>query len=117
MKIAITADVHLVPGGEHPERLNALRNIFEQVEAEGIGVLIIAGDLFDKDVQDFKDFESLCRDHQEVQVEVIPGNHDPALNPGMIASENVTVYDTVDLVKIGDTPFLFVPYSKGKSMG
>ena len=117
MKIAITADVHLVPGGEHPERLNALRNIFEQVEAEGIGVLIIAGDLFDKDVQDFKDFESLCRGHPEVQVKVIPGNHDPALSPGMIAAENVKVYDTVDLVKIGDTPFLFVPYSKGKSMG
>ncbi len=117
MKIAITADVHLRPGGEHPERLNALRNIFEQVKADGIGVLVIAGDLFDKDVQDFKDFEALCRDHQDVQVAVIPGNHDPALSSGMIASENVTIYDTVDLVKIGDTPFLFVPYSEGKNMG
>ena len=117
MKIAITADVHLVPGGEHPERLNALRNIFEQVEAEGIGVLIIAGDLFDKDVQDFKDFESLCRGHPEVQVKVIPGNHDPALSPGMIAAENVKVHDTVDLVELGETPFLFVPYSEEKKMG
>jgi DNA repair exonuclease SbcCD nuclease subunit len=117
MKIAITADVHLVPEGEHPERLNALRNIFEQVKADGIGVLIIAGDLFDENVQDFKDFESLCRDHLEVQVEVIPGNHDPDLSSGMIAAENVTVHDTVDLVTIGETPFLFVPYSKGKNMG
>ncbi|MEE3181811.1 MAG: metallophosphoesterase family protein [Planctomycetota bacterium] len=117
MKIAITADVHLRPGGEHPERLNALRNRFEQVAADGIGVLIIAGDLFDKNVQDFKDFEALCRDHQEVKVEIVPGNHDPALSSGMIAAENVTVHDTVDLVKIGETPFLFVPYSEGKNMG
>ncbi len=117
MKIAITADVHLRPGGEHPERLNALRNIFEQVEAEGIGALIIAGDLFDKNVQDFKDFEAICLDHPEVKVEIVPGNHDPALSSGMIAAENVTVHDTVDLVKIGDTPFLFVPYSEGKNMG
>ena len=117
MKIAITADLHLVPGGGHPERLNALRNIFEQVEAEGIRVLIIAGDLFDKDVQDFGDFESLCQEHQKVQVEVIPGNHDPALGSGMIAAEKITVHDTVEMVEIGDTPFLFVPYSQGKNMG
>ena len=117
MKIAITADVHLVAGGEHPERLNALRNIFGQVKAEGIDVLIIAGDLFDKDVQDFKDFESLCRDHPKVQVKIIAGNHDPALSHDMITVENVKVHDSVDLVEIGDTPFLFVPYSVEKNMG
>jgi len=116
MEIAITADVHLFPG-EKPERLNALRNIFEQVEVEGIDVLIIAGDLFDEDVQDFKDFESLCHDHPKVQVKIIAGNHDPALSHDRITAGNVKVHDSVELVEIGDTPFLFVPYSAGKNMG
>lgn len=122
MKIAITADVHLVPG-EKPERLNALSNIFEQLEAEGIGVLIIAGDLFDEDVRELKDFEELCRKHRAVKVHVIPGNHDPSLSSGDFTSEtseNVTVHDTVDLEELDEnctTPFLFVPYCEEKNMG
>ena len=50
MKIAITADLHL--HSNHPERRDALEDILQQINSEGISDLIIAGDLFDKDGED-----------------------------------------------------------------
>ena len=75
MTVALTADVHLRTKIDHPERYNALENILEQIEAEGIKILIIAGDLFDKDFRNYADFEKLCKKHPDVQLEIIPGNH------------------------------------------
>ena len=46
MKIAVTADLHLKSREECPERWNALENIINQMLAEDIKILIIAGDLF-----------------------------------------------------------------------
>ncbi|MCJ7706929.1 MAG: metallophosphoesterase [Anaerolineales bacterium] len=59
MKIATTADLHLTPQQEHPERYRALENIFEQIETESIQHLAVAGDLFHADLQDFSEFEAL----------------------------------------------------------
>ena len=43
MKIAVTADLHLRTGGEHPERYAALEDILEQTRDIGIKHLIITG--------------------------------------------------------------------------
>ena len=92
MKIAVTADAHLRAGAGYPERYNALENVFAQTVAAGIETLIIAGDLFDKDFQNYSEFESLCRDHPTVEVHIIPGNHDPGISKKRITGENVHIY-------------------------
>ena len=50
MKIAVTADVHLTTREDNPERFNALEDILGSLEGLGIEHLIIAGDLFNKDI-------------------------------------------------------------------
>jgi len=116
MKIAVTADVHLTTRGQHPERYNALASILERVEELGTSQLIIAGDLFDHNVQDYSEFEELCRTHERVTIHVIPGNHDPRLEDAHIVAPNVQVYSDPAIVDLG-IPFLFVPYRAGVTMG
>lgn len=76
MRIVHTADVHL--SQDHPERLEALKQILETCEDENADVLLIAGDLFDDnvDVETLKtDLRPLFEDNS-FQTYVIPGNHD-----------------------------------------
>jgi exonuclease SbcD len=117
MRVAITADVHLRSRVEHPERYNALENIFEQIEGEGAGTLVIAGDLFDKDFCSYVEFERLCRAHASVQVHIIPGNHDPMISARNIVGDNVHVYSEPTAVEFGATVLLFVPYEPQTTMG
>ena len=80
MKIAVTADVHLVPGSDgHPERLAALRDILGRLPGLGGEQLIIAGDLFDRAPQGYGEFDALCEQHPAVTIDVIPGNHAASL--------------------------------------
>ncbi|MEO1999083.1 MAG: metallophosphoesterase [Planctomycetaceae bacterium] len=116
MKIAVTADVHLTTRGQHPERYNALASILERVEELGTSQLIIAGDLFDHNVQDYSEFEELCTKHAGVNIHVIPGNHDPGLKASHIVSPNVRVYSEPTIVDMG-MRFLFVPFRTGLTMG
>jgi calcineurin-like phosphoesterase family protein len=117
MKIAITADVHLRTREEHPERYNALENIIEQIEAENIETLIIAGDLFDKDSRSYTDFEKLCKKHGGVQLHIIPGNHDPVISEKGIVGENIHIYTAPITSEIDSTTFLFLPYEEKANMG
>ena len=117
MKIAVTADAHLRAGAGYPERYNALENVFAQTVAAGIETLIIAGDLFDKDFQNYSEFESLCRDHPTVEVHIIPGNHDPGISKKSITGENVHIYTEPEILEFDSLTFLFVPYEKNAKMG
>lgn len=118
MKIAVTADAHLVPGENgHPERLAAIRDILQQLPGLDVDRLIIAGDLFDRDLQGYGEFEALCGDFPRIDVEIIPGNHDPSLAPDHLLAPNVTVYDEPQLVEHDGRQVLFVPYSEGTKMG
>jgi DNA repair exonuclease SbcCD nuclease subunit len=117
MKIAITADVHLRTREEHPERYNALENIIEQIKAENIETLIIAGDLFDKDSRSYTDFEKLCKKHGGVQLHIIPGNHDPVISEKGIVGENIHIYTAPITSEIDSTTFLFLPYEEKANMG
>ena len=118
MKIAITADVHLRE--EYPERLAALRNILEQVKERGIQQLFIAGDLFDKDGDDSCQsiFARVCGDFPEVQIHVIPGNHDLSLSTKDFDVDNLTIYTQPQFIDLGQRElFLMIPYSNNVGMG
>ncbi len=121
MKIAITADVHLKTGQQYPERYNALKDILEVLVREDIRALIIAGDLFDIESQNYAVFDELCRDKKYAGIDfyIIPGNHDPIIGPKYFTAPNIRIYDEPALVSVGNEGpgFFFVPYLAGKSMG
>ena len=119
MKVAITADLHLTDRETYPERYHALEDILSQMDALEIEHLIIAGDLFDASRQNFGGFETLCKSHPQVSFHIIPGNHDPDISGTKIVGSNIHIYDTIHLDSIDDseTPFLFLPYEKGVTMG
>lgn len=76
MKFLLTADIHLK--ADHPERLQALERIIELCESKEVNYLLIAGDLFDAnvDVEDVKpDVRELFSDNS-FHTYAIPGNHD-----------------------------------------
>lgn len=117
MKIAITADIHLAQKSDFPERYNALENILEQVETDKIENLIVAGDLFDRDFQNYSEFESLCKKHPKIQLHVIPGNHDAGISDKDIVGPNIQIYTSPTAVEVGSTTFLFIPYKEKSNMG
>lgn len=116
MKIALTADIHLATKSAHPERYNALEDILRQIEAEKIENLVIAGDLFDKDFHNPTEFEKLCKRYPQIQLHIIPGNHDAAISEKSIVGSNIRIYTTPTAVEIGPTTFLFVPYEEKAKM-
>ncbi len=117
MRIAFTADCHLDDRDRHPERYAALEDILKKLDEEGIRHLIIAGDLFDRQVRDYSRFEALCSRYHRIGIGVIPGNHDSHLGHGSLALSNVRVHDSVGVEEMGGLSFLFVPYRSGTSMG
>lgn len=117
MKIAVTADVHLRTRAEHPERYNALENIFEQIGAEGIENLLIAGDLFDKNFRSYSDFETLCKKYSKLRLHIIPGNHDPSISGKSIVGDNIHIYTDPAALEIDSTTFLLIPYEEKAKMG
>ena len=117
MKIAITADLHLAIKEDYPERYNALENILGQIENENIESLLIVGDLFDRDFHSYAGFESLCKKHPQIQIHIIPGNHDAGISGESIVGPNIHIYTAPTSVVLGSTTFLFVPYKEKTKMG
>lgn len=121
MKIVFTGDVHLRSTQLHPERYNALRNILSRMIENNINHIVIAGDLFDQNINDPSEFEAICRnpEYRDIQFIVIPGNHDPAINNSTVVSDNLRVISSPELHMIDpDGPaFLFLPFESGVSMG
>ena len=117
MRISVTADVHLRTRAEHPERYNALENIFEQTITEGIENLLIAGDLFDKDFRSYSEFEELCKKYSKLRLHIIPGNHDPSISGKSIVGDNIHIYTDPATLEIDSASFLFIPYEEKATMG
>ncbi|MEA3506076.1 MAG: metallophosphoesterase [Elusimicrobiota bacterium] len=118
MKIAITADLHLKEG--RPERYETLESIFSRCRQEKIENIIIAGDLFDKDMTNYADFEKICRKKKfkSLNIYVIPGNHDAGFSSKMIDADNVKVVSaSPEVIDIDGVSFLFVPYDGSRNMG
>lgn len=121
MKIAFCADLHLTSQAKHPERLHALEAILKRMLAEGIRTLIIAGDLFDKDAQEYADFETLANQkaYADLELIIINGNHDSELKDGMLKCDSVRIYNHPTILQKADygIDLLLVPYTLGKTLG
>lgn len=120
MKIAFTADVHLTSGDKHPERFHALKYMAEQAGAEGIGHLVIAGDLFDAESRNYSEFDEFCRNSGSGLLFIIlPGNHDVQIKQKHFSADNIRVLARPEIIHFeqDDHPVLFVPYLREKGMG
>jgi len=121
VKIALSGDFHLTNQELHPERFNALENILAQMKEQRIDTLIIAGDLFDASLRNYSEFESLCkkREHRDLRLCIIPGNHDPDISGSSVLAENVKIFTKPEIVELdAEGPsILMIPYQKGKTMG
>ncbi len=121
MSVAITADMHLTSRAEHPARFDALEDILDQLVETGVEVLVIAGDLFDRDRRDVSEFESIVRrpEYRGLHHVILPGNHDSGLTQSSFALANVLVMDQPRLVNLeeGALPFFFLPYKAGETAG
>jgi len=117
MKIALTADLHLSTRDAHPERFEALENIFNQMHSEKISTLVIAGDLLDQTQANLADFSKLCSGAagSGISVLVVPGNHDTQLDPRVVTAANVTVVTSAQEIRLEENlpPVLLLPYAPG----
>uniref|UniRef100_A0A7C4YHE8 Calcineurin-like phosphoesterase domain-containing protein n=1 Tax=candidate division WOR-3 bacterium TaxID=2052148 RepID=A0A7C4YHE8_UNCW3 len=114
MKIGITSDIHLKKGFQ--ERFNALKNILIKIKKNNIKNLIIAGDLFDIESEDYSDFNEISSKFKDISFYVIPGNHDSKIKQRFFSEENVFIIDEVSMRIFDNTKFLFVPYIPDKTM-
>jgi exonuclease SbcD len=117
MRIGITADLHLTTREDHPERYNSLEYILYQLENQGSQTLLIAGDIFDKDFSNYSEFEAFLKKYPQIQVHIIPGNHDANISESDIVAPNIHIYTTTTAVELGSITFVFVPYKKETNMG
>ena len=120
MPIALTADVHLKPTYEEaPERYDALVDILNQVQEQGISELILAGDTYDKDITNPALLDELLKRYPDIQVYMIPGNHDPSIRSEGFTADNLTLVTEPTWQQLGEqaTPFLLIPYRGSQSMG
>jgi DNA repair exonuclease SbcCD nuclease subunit len=115
MRVAVTADLHLRES--HPERLENLEHLIQQLLSDEIRHLIIAGDLLDGADNSYARIDSLAQRFQNVQLTAIPGNHDPDLRQELFAAPNIQVFATPALKRIGKRPVLFLPYREGSTIG
>lgn len=116
MKIAITADAHLTSYKETPERYNALKNIFEQAVSTSLDAVLISGDLFNKDFNNYSDFEKLADEFPQLKIWILPGNHDSGISSRSLVGKNLRIFEKVGIIK-DDISFLMVPYQPGTTMG
>lgn len=114
MKIAITADCHLNPN--YPERKDVLKKIFEEINSRKINTLFILGDLFDKAQQNYSEFDALLREFSDIEVYLIPGNHDYNVSQAHFVSSNLKVITEPKFISFANVNFLFVPYKGGKTL-
>lgn len=114
MKIAITADCHLNPN--YPERKDVLKKIFEELNSRKINTIFILGDLFDKAQQNYSDFDALLNEFPDINIYLIPGNHDYNLSQNHFTSSNLKVITEPELIPFDDKNFLFIPYKSGKTL-
>ena len=114
MKIGITADCHL--NSKYPERREVLKKIFEELKNHEINTLFILGDLFDKAQQNYSEFDALLREFSDIEVYLIPGNHDYNVSQAYFVSSNLKVITEPKLISFANVNFLFVPYKGGKTL-
>ncbi len=115
LKIAFTADSHI--SSRHPERIESLRYILEDLKKRGPETLFVAGDLLDTESRDYEVVDSLFSKYRDIDIHIVPGNHDIKLGQKHFSAGNVTVYSEPRIRKILGKHVLFIPYIDGSIMG
>ncbi len=115
MRFLVTADVHLHP--DHPERLEALREIVAKGEEHDVDHLLVAGDLFDEgsSVEDLKSEVREIFSGNGFHSFVIPGNHDAdSYRDEDYLGDDVSVLSDrpLEAVDFDDLRLLAVPYTE-----
>jgi DNA repair exonuclease SbcCD nuclease subunit len=120
MKIALSADFHLRSDDTGSERYDALKCILDRLLEIGISKLIIAGDLFDKDINHFAKFEEVVGDkkYSGISIVAIRGNHDLNLFDNSFTLSNFSVIEEPcwKFQNEWGIDFLFIPYIRNKKM-
>lgn len=116
MKVAITADAHLTSYKETPERYHALRDIFKQAESTFLDAVLICGDLFNKDIFNYSDFEKLVNEFPKLNIWILPGNHDSGVSARSLVGNNLQIFEKVTIIK-DECSLLLVPYQSETTMG
>lgn len=116
MKIAITADAHLRSYKETPERYHALKDILQQAVTSFLDAVLISGDLFDKDFNNYSDFEKLANEFPNLNIWILPGNHDSGVSSRSLVGKNLRIFEKVEVIK-DDISFLLVPYQSETTLG
>lgn len=116
MKIAITADLHLVSKEEAFERYHALESIFRELSSKSVDTLIIAGDLFDRDFSNYSAFDWLCREFSDIRTLVIRGNHDFQIEQRFFSSPNIHIITSPVMMRFDSLYAFLVPFSFKNSL-
>jgi len=117
MKIALTADTHLISQSKTPERFSALHSILQDMKQEQIDTLVIAGDLFNENQSNVSEIEILLKDYPKFSIHIIPGNHDENIRNSHFTGEQFHIHEEPAVIKLGNINFGFIPYKKDKTMG
>jgi len=121
MKIAISADFHLKSDESHPERYEALEYILKKLKERGVENFIIAGDLFDKDANQYYCFEESItkKEFEKIQIIVIRGNHDINISNKHFTAENLEIIEKPKIIskEMFGIDFYLIPYERNKKMG
>ena len=92
MKIGIIADLHLKGKETTPERYEALEYVLQELKNRNVKTLIISGDLFDKNYNNYSDFEEIAERFHDIDFYIIPGNHDAGLKNRYFSSKNIHIF-------------------------
>lgn len=113
MKIGITADTHLQRRIDTKDRYEALEEILYKLQQNKISTLIIAGDAFDKEQQNYSDFLDLAKEFRNINFIIIPGNHDINIQKKFFPSDNIKIITTPTIEEFDSLPIAFFPYKVG----
>lgn len=114
MKVAVAADLHLRLS--LPDSYDYLNVLLESLRHQGITSLLIAGDLFDSRDDGHGHFNTIAAQYPDIQIHVIPGNHDRWLDSRYSSNVNVQIIEEITVLRIDGVPFLLLPYGT-TSMG
>ena len=120
MKIAVTSDLHLTTMEKNPERYKALKEIFRMCGKLEVQLLIIAGDLFDKKMANYSDFDRIYGESKlpGLKTIIIPGNHDLTLQSANLIGDGLVVFSEPVLESLNNSrKILFLPYKVEQTMG
>ncbi len=116
MRFAVLADTHLATGQK--ERFEVLDWTLNDIFAQGIRVVFVAGDFCDNAPFPYDEIVSLFKRYPELNVYILLGNHDKTggvFSEDFVGLDWVKVIDSPYLLR-ADIPILLLPYQEDLSL-